>query len=121
MRKILLNKNISKESVNEVNIVPIELNRDISLLQDEILTDTIDTMEVYNKEKDECTNHRFIFTLYPLCTNVLCNKITEIVYQEGSKDCYVLNSGTEPTRINAIKNLHKNSRNMNYYLLYYGK
>ena len=114
MRKILLNKNISKESVNEVNIVPIELNRDISLLQDEILTDTIDTMEVYNKEKDECTNHRFIFTLYPLCTNVLCNKITEIVYQEGSKDCYVLNSGTEPTRINAIKNTEYSNDKYNY-------
>lgn len=114
MRKILLNKNISKESVNEVNIVPIEFNRDISLLQDEILTDTIDTMEVYNKEKDECTNHRFIFTLYPLCTNVLCNKITEIVCKEGSDECYVLNDINSPTRINAIKNTEYSNDKYNY-------
>ena len=74
MRKILLNKSISKESVNETNILPISLNREVSLLNDEILTDTIDTIEVYNKEKDNSTKHRFIFTLYPICTNVLYNK-----------------------------------------------
>ena len=114
VHKILLNKNKSKESVNEVNIIPVEINRDISLLQDEILTDTIDTHEVYNSEKDKCQNHRFIFTLYPICTNVLCNKITEIVYKEGSDECKVLKEGDTPSRLEAIRNTQYSNDFYNY-------
>jgi hypothetical protein len=84
MKKILLNKNKGKKSVNVTNIIPVEINRDMSLFQDEIMTDTINTIQVYNDEKDKTTKHRFIFTIYPLCTNVLFNKLTEIVYKEGS-------------------------------------
>ena len=76
MRKVLLNSKSGKESVNHNNIIPVELNRDVSLFHDELLTDTIDTMQVYNDEKDKSTKHRLIFTLYPLCSNSLFNKIT---------------------------------------------
>ena len=84
MEKKLLNKKRGKESVNENEIIPIKLDRDISFFHDEILTDTVDTMEVYNNEKNNSTKHRFIFTIYPLVTNVLFNKLTEIVYREGT-------------------------------------
>lgn len=117
MRKILLNKSISKESVNEINILPINLNREVSLLNNEILTDTIDTIEVYNKEKDNSTKHRFIFTLYPICTNVLYNKITEIVLNEGSDSCNVLKDTTkneELTRLDAIRNTEYSNSVHNY-------
>lgn len=98
-RKFLLNKSRSKESVNENEIIPIKLNRDISLFHDEVLSDTIDTIQVYNNEKDNSTKHRFIFTLYPVFTNVLFNKLTEIIFQEGSDNIKVLNevSGITPT------------------------
>lgn len=86
MRKVLLNSKSGKESVNHNNIIPVELNRDVSLFHDELLTDTIDTMQVYNDEKDKSTKHRLIFTLYPLCSNSLFNKITEVVYKEGSSE-----------------------------------
>lgn len=117
MRKVLLNKTRSKESINNNVSIPVQLNRDVSLYHDEILTDTIDTLQLYNTEKDSSTKHRFIFTLKPLCCNSLFNKITEIIYKEGSSECKVLtnnssngvsNAGAisteEITRIQAIRN-----------------
>lgn len=90
MRKVLLNKSHGKESVNNTNTIPVELNRDVSLFHDEIMADTVDTMQVYNDEKDKSTKHRFIFTLYPVCSNPLFNNITEIVYNEGASDALML-------------------------------
>ena len=95
MRKILLNKGKGKQSVNNENIIPIEFNRDISLFNDEILSETIDTLEVYNNEKNNSDKHRFIFTINPVCSNVLFNKLTEVVYKEGSDECVNLNKDTK--------------------------
>lgn len=118
MRKILLDKNRGKKTVNNTKTVPVELNRDVSLFHDELLTDTVDTMQIYNDEKDKSTKHRFIFTLYPLCSNSLFNNITEVVYNEGASDAKILTNSSangitstgsaiskEPiTRIQAIRN-----------------
>ena len=90
MRKILLNKSRSKTSTNVNNIIPIEINRDVSLFHDEITKDTVDAIEVYNNEKDKSTKHRFIFTMHPTCSNVLFNNITEIIYKEGSDETKIL-------------------------------
>ena len=116
-RKILLNKNKSKESVNETNIIPIEINRDVSLLHDEVKIETIDTIKVYNNEKDKSTKHRFIFTIYPFCSNSIFNYLTEIVHKEGSPNCinfpntgnaigkeYTSISGINRNRVNCIRN-----------------
>lgn len=100
IRKILLNKNKGKESVNETNVIPIDINRNASLFHDEIKVDTINTMEVYNNEKDMSTKHRFIFTIYPVFSNSLFNNLTEIIYKEGSPDCINLpNTGTIEKKI----------------------
>lgn len=98
MRKILLNKNRGKESINKTNYIPVELNRETSLFQEEVLSDTVDTLKVYNDEKNNSTKHRFIFTLYPICTNVLFNKITEIVYKEGSDEAKLLTNNEFVTK-----------------------
>ena len=98
MRKILLNKNRGKESINKTNYIPVELNRETSLFQEEVLSDTIDTFKVYNDEKNNSTKHRLIFTLYPICTNVLFNKITEIVYKEGSDEAKLLTNNEFVTK-----------------------
>ena len=95
MKRKLLNKNRGKKYVNENENIPIKLDRDISFFHDEILTDTVDTMEVYNNEKNKSTKHRFIFTLYPLFTNILFNKLTEVVYKEGSVDANALDDTYE--------------------------
>ena len=116
MRKILLDKKRGKESVNNNKTIPVEMNRDVSLFHDELLTNTVDTMQVYNDEKDKSSKHRFIFTLYPICSNSLFNNITEIVFNEGASNAKILlnksNNGIttnavskEPlNRIQAIRN-----------------
>lgn len=126
MRKILLNKKRGKKSVNKTNFIPVEFNRDISLYHDEILSDTIDTMQVYNDEKDSSNKHRFIFTLYPLCTNVLFNKVTEVVYKEGSSEAVMLTNSTSSSlssgatsteklnRIQAIRNTEYSNQKFNF-------
>ena len=90
MRKILLNKRRGKESVNNINSIPVEINRDATLYHDEIKSTTVDIMQIYNEEKNSSTKHRFIFTISPVCTNALFNRITEVVYKEGSKECKML-------------------------------
>ena len=129
MRKILLNKSTSKVSVNNTNGIPIELNRDTSLFHNEITSDTIDTMQVYNNDKDKSNKHRFIFTINPICTNAIFNKLTEIIHKEGSSETYVLSdddksftlegtvSNSVVTRMQAIRNTeYSNSEyNMTYH------
>lgn len=95
MRKVLLNKSKSKESVNNTNVIPVKLNRDASLFHDEQIIDTVDTMQVYNEEKNRCTKHRFIFTLYPICSNCLFNNLTEIVLKEGSSDAKIVTNDNQ--------------------------
>ena len=90
MKEILLNKNKGKLSVNVSNAIPVEISRDSSMFHNDIWNDTIDTLEVYNNEKDASNKHRFIVTVYPICTNILFNRLTEIVYKEGSDECMVL-------------------------------
>ena len=113
-KKILLNKNKGKKSVNETNVIPIEMNRDISLFYDEIKADTIDTINVYNNEKDKSTKHRFIFTINPFCSNSVFNYLTEIVYKEGSGDCVNFpNTGNaiEKNKYTSISNINRNRVN----------
>jgi hypothetical protein len=127
MRKILLNKKRGKKSVNQTNFIPVEFNRDISLYFDENMVDTVDKIQVYNDEKNTSTKHRLIFTLYPLCTNVLFNKITEIVYKEGSDDAQILTnqnvfstlsagaiSSQKLNRLQAIRNTEYSNKKFNF-------
>ena len=100
MRKILLDKSRSKKSVNNTNSIPINLNRDASLFHDEIISDTIDTMQVYNDDKDKSNKYRFIFTINPICTNAIFNKLTEVIVNEGSPNAYALFDGDTTFSIN---------------------
>ena len=40
--------------------------------------------DLYTEERNACENYRMIFTVSPICTNVLYNAVTEPVYEEGS-------------------------------------
>jgi hypothetical protein len=113
MRKILLNKSRGKESINKTNFIPVEIDREMSLFHDEVLSDTIDTFKVYNNEKDASTKHRFIFTLYPLCTNVLFNKISEVVYKEGSDKTTVLENTSDLATSTLLKKGATSSQSVN--------
>ncbi len=51
----------------------------------------IDKLQLYNEEKDTSNNFRLIFTINPICSNVLFNMRTEVIKAEGSTtDCVAL-------------------------------
>lgn len=46
-----------------------------------------DEYKQYLKEKEESKKYRLIFNINPICSNVLFNNISEIIYKEGSDEC----------------------------------
>lgn len=85
--KILLNEKKHKRSINVDNKINVELSTDARVMPSGDAQGTLDQYNQYLKEKDESQKYRLIFTINPICSNVLFNAITEVVYQEGSNDC----------------------------------
>ena len=95
--KILLNKNRGKRSSNQTMKMNIGIRGNNKLLPLEKIATTINEESVYQSEREKCTKVRLITTINPICSNVLNNKITEVVYREGdTEDCRCLNMG-EPS------------------------
>ena len=92
--KILLNKNKSKKSTNINNSIPIDLVGRNRILSVDKMETNINEIELYNKERNESNIIRLTCAINPLCTNVLFNNITEIVFKEGTDYCMSLNYDT---------------------------
>ena len=95
MVKLFLNKNKNKNSTNKENRVNIFLSDNNKILPLSNIDENVNAYEQYVKEKKESQTYRLSFNITPLCSNVLFNKVTEIVYHEGSNDCryFGINSG----------------------------
>ena len=114
--RIRLNKYDSLTSVNKDNFVDIDLKQSTKLFPFPDVKDTIDQYEVFEKERSNCNNYRFILTINPYCSNVLFNPLTEIVKNEGSDKVEVITdlhnaSDTEDAR--GTKNPTRNQMIMN--------
>ena len=90
MEKILLNSKKSINSVNVENSVGISLEQKARLVPYTNVNAHLDKYELYNKERDESQKYRFIFTINPICSNILYNIKTEVVENEGGTDCRVI-------------------------------
>lgn len=86
-KKILLSSAKSKTSVNDDILLNIDISSDEKKLPSEDITANIDQYKQYIKEKDKSNKYRFVFTINPVCTNVLYNHITEIT-EETSSNIY---------------------------------
>ena len=86
---LLLGQYKNKHSSNVDNHVEVDVYSSTKLLGNDIVTDTIDQYQQYVKEKDKSSKYRLIFTINPICSNVLFNTITEVVYNEGADNCIV--------------------------------
>ena len=93
MKRILLGKNIDKYSTNTDNYLSIEVGSDFKNVPNEDIVQTLDAYNQYVKEADESNRYRLLFTINPICSNVLFNNITEIVYNEGSEGCVFFGEG----------------------------
>lgn len=85
--EILLGKNKNKESINIPSTINIGIESTTSPMPNEELEGIIDGYEQYLEEKNSSNNYRLIFTINPICSNVLFNAVSEIVYSEGSDEC----------------------------------
>lgn len=91
--KIFLKGFNSKSAVNtdsDLN-VPLRGNRKLLPLND--LTEVISSFDVYNDERRACNKIRLTCQVNPVCSNVLFNRITEIVKDEGSSAVTLVNYG----------------------------
>ena len=82
---MLLNKSRSKRSVNRDLRLTFQLEGNRRLLPMEKITTDINEEELYQKERENCNIIRLVSTINPICSNVLYNPLTEVVYKEGDK------------------------------------
>ena len=88
--KTLLNKKKSKTSTNKNGFMSVELGNRMKKITNYTDEHLVDLYQVYLDEKDASDKYRLIFTINPVCTNVLFNAVTEITYKEGSNECFCL-------------------------------
>lgn len=95
VNKIFLEGFDSKRSVSTSSglNVPLRGNRKLLPLND--LAEVISAFDVYNDERKACNKIRLTCQVNPVCSNVLFNRITEIVKYEGSDDVSFINYGIE--------------------------
>lgn len=90
MDKILLDKNKSKRSVNIENNKHVELINTTKVLPYENIIDKVNLYSVFENERRNSDTYRLMFTINPICSNVLFNLLTEVVRYEGSDKVDVL-------------------------------
>ena len=97
-RKVFLEENRSRNSVNKSNTIGVELLNDTKTLRGNGVSGEFSVYEQYNAERDACDKYRMILVVNPICTNVLHNVLTEVVQNEGSENVVVLNDNNGISR-----------------------
>lgn len=115
MERILLGNRKSKRSVNVDNKVTLELKTNERLLPSNDVVENVNLFDVYNNEKNKSNNYRLIFSINPLCTNVLFNAISEIVYREGANDVVVVPVDRNEIKYSQFKGNGKPKNNESIY------
>lgn len=75
--------------------ITFQLEGNKKLLPIEKVTTDINEEELYQQERANCNTIRLITTINPICSNVLYNPLTEVVYKEGSPSMYSYGYKTE--------------------------
>ena len=128
--KILRESRRSKNAADVDTIINVGLSSSYKHIHNVNDGSTVDIDEVW---KDECNNSkkfRLIFTINPVCSNVLYNALTEVAYANGSQDMRLLSDAagfsdkgaaknkTSLTRLQAVRDTeysHPDIHNMTYF------
>lgn len=102
--KSLLHKKSGKKSTNRNEYTSVVLSNEMKKIANYSEEHLVDLYQVYLDEKDASDKYRLIFTLNPVCSNVLFNAITEVVYDEGNDDCFCLGD-TQPQGMDKFPNI----------------
>ena len=92
IQEIFLEKNRGKFLNNVEKSIDVDFSTKTRLLPMDNITQKLSLNEQYNKERNECNKYRLMFTINSVCSNVLFNNKTEILFQEGSHRCISLNT-----------------------------
>lgn len=91
--EIFNTKYSSKKGSSSNNYIRTPLSNNQRLIPSSEHFGIVDEVEVYNEERENCDKIRLIVTINPICSNVLFNRITEVVYNEGSSGATCANFG----------------------------
>ena len=91
--KIFLNEFDSKKSVSNTNGLNVSLGGKRKLIPSTDASYVISAYEQYNKEREACNIIRLTCEVNPVCSNVLFNRISEVVKDEGCSGLTMLNYG----------------------------
>lgn len=87
----------SKKSVDRESIISVNLEATQTTLSTDSVSEAVDQYAQYTREKDSSNKYRMIFTISPICSNVLFNSVTEVVVDEGSPDKAIFFGAVAPT------------------------
>lgn len=83
-RKFLQEKSLSRNRDNAEKSLNIDLSAKSRLVPYSTISDSLSLNDLYIEERDACENYRMVFTVNPICSNVIYNAVTEPVFKEGS-------------------------------------
>ena len=103
----------SKKATNTSPGLKVSLNGSRKLLPTNDISNVINQYEQYLEEREACNTVRLTCQVNPICSNVLFNRITEIVSGEGSGNVTMVNYGFPSTR--KFDNVICKSKNMSFW------
>ena len=83
-REFLQEKSLNRLQSNAEKSLNVDLSAKSRLIPYSDAADMLSLNNLYVEERDACENYRMIFTVNPVCSNVLFNAVTEPVFMEGS-------------------------------------
>lgn len=102
--KIFLQGHRNKQSTNTSSGMNVQLKGRRKLLSLDSLSKTLSQYDQYVAERSGCSKVRLTCQVNPICSNVLFNRITEIVKDEGSDHVAIINYGlSENNSIPTVK------------------
>lgn len=110
MAKITLKKTESVSSVNKDGSLAVNLKQSTKPIHFLDIKSTVNQMEVFETERENCNKYRLILNIKPFCTNVLFNPLTEIIKGEGSDNPII---ATDNTTLNISGNIYGKSAQVN--------
>lgn len=114
MRQAFLENKRSAVSQSQEHSMAVSLTAKTRSLPYNNLIGELSAYQLYNDERDSSNRFRMIFTVNPVCSNVLFNMKTEVMKNEGSNECKVLFDGADIEGIDGINNAG-NSTNLDRY------
>lgn len=114
MRKIFLEGYNGKQTSNTSEGINVSLKGKRKLLPFNDVSETVSQYEQYTLERNECNKIRLICQVNVICSNVLFNRITEVVKDEGSDHVSFVNYGIDDDGT-SMKNVLFKPTNMDFW------